>query len=289
VVSGNYRAVVEYDGTCYSGFQIQPDRPTIQGELERALQRITQEDVTVIGAGRTDAGGHARGQVISFRTAWRHDCETLQRAMNAVLPRDISLRELSPAADCFHARFSATSRAYIYSVYEGRVRAPLMERFAYHVAVPLDLEAMGRAAACLEGEHDFAAFGQPPIGTNTVRVVYRARWDAGVAKDSGGCVPSPIRPSQFEIEANAFLRGMVRRLVGTLLLVGSGLLTEDGLREILASRDISRAGVPVPACGLCLWRVCYDSRVDEISYDQDAPLRYVTGHDGQDDGLGLAR
>jgi len=289
VVLGNYRAVVEYDGTGYSGFQVQPDRPTIQGELERALWRITQEDVTVIGAGRTDAGVHARGQVISFRTAWRHDCETLQRAMNAVLPRDISLRELSPAEECFHARFSATSRVYVYSIYEGQVRAPLMERFAHHVAVPLDLEAMARVAACLEGEHDFAAFGQPPVGTNTVRVVYRARWDAGGAKEGGGCVPSPIRLSRFEIRANAFLRGMVRRLVGTLLLVGSGLLTEDDFRGILASRDISRAGAPVPACGLCLWRVCYDDKAGEISYDQDAQLRYVTGHDGQDDGLSLAR
>jgi len=266
VVVRNYRAVVEYDGTGYSGFQIQSGKPTIQGELERALRQITQEDVRVIGAGRTDAGAHARGQVISFRTGWSHGPEALQRAMNAVLPREISLREASEADERFHARFSATSRLYTYNIYESDVRAPLLERFAYHVPSALDLGAMDRAAACLVGEHDFAAFGQPPLGTNTVRVVYHARWRAKGAVIGGGYKPGAIRLSRFEIEANAFLRGMVRRIVGTLLLVGRGLLTEDGFAEILSSRDIRRAGVPVPAQGLCLWHVRYD---EERSCGQD--------------------
>jgi len=268
----NYRAVIEYDGAGYSGFQIQLDKPTIQGELERALQRITQESVRVIGAGRTDAGAHARGQVISFRTAWPHGCEALQRAMNAVLPRDISLREVSEADDRFHARFSAVSRVYTYNIYEGRVRAPLLERFAHHVPVLLDLEAMDRAAACLLGEHDFAAFGQPPFGTNTIRLVHRARWRVRDAATGGCDDPSVIRLSQFEIEANAFLRGMVRRIVGTLLLVGSGLLTEAGFAEILALRDISRAAAPVPAHGLCLWCVRYDND-RSCGQDVQVPLR----------------
>lgn len=128
----NHRAVVEYDGTAYHGFQVQPGKPTIQGELERALGRITQEPVRINGAGRTDAGVHARGQVISFRTGWSPGSQALQRAVNAVLPRDIAVRDVAVADDDFHARFSARSRVYVYSVYQGLVRMPLLARFAYY-------------------------------------------------------------------------------------------------------------------------------------------------------------
>ena len=251
----SYRATVEYDGTEYSGFQIQVERRTIQGELEKALRRITQDAVRIAGSGRTDAGVHARGQVISFRTGWGHNCAELQRAMNAVLPRDIALRDMVEVADRFHARFSAKSRMYVYNIYTGRVRAPLLQRYSWHVPQEIDLEAMREASMQLEGEKDFAAFGQSPAGDNTVRRVHRAVWRE--KREGFDAFSEQVRFLQFEIEANAFLRGMVRRVVGTLLSVGTGRLTVLELGEVLASCDISRASAPAPACGLCLWRVRY--------------------------------
>ena len=252
------RATVEYDGTEYAGFQLQRDRRTIQGELEQALKRVSGQAARVHGAGRTDAGVHARGQVISFRVAWAHPLGDLPRAMNAVLPRDIAVRGLAVASDGFHARYSARSRVYRYRVYGGAVRSPLLDRHALYERRPLDVGAMSAAAACLVGRHDLAAFGQSPTGGSTVREVYVAKW-------STAGQPEVI---EFEIEANAFLRGMVRRIVGSLLQVGSGVLTAEGLAQVLGSRDIARTAVRVPACGLCLERVTYG---DE-ERDQDDAL-----------------
>jgi len=255
----NYRAVVEYDGSAYGGFQIQARRATIQGELERVLQQITQEPVRVHGAGRTDAGVHARGQVISFRTTWSRGCDDLQRALNALLPRDIAVRELATADERFHARYSAASRVYLYHVYSSCVRSPLLDRYAYYVASPPDIEAMNCAAALLVGERDVAAFGQAFNERGaTIRQVQKAVWRrVGEAYPLWGACQADV--AQFEIEANAFLRGMVRRVVGTLLAVGGGMLSVEGFAEILASREISRAAPPAPACGLCLWQVHYDT------------------------------
>lgn len=253
----NYRAIIEYDGTAYGGFQIQATRATIQGELERVLQQITRETVRVHGAGRTDAGVHARGQVISFRTAWLHGCDDLKRALNALLPRDIVVRELTAADDRFHARFSAVSRVYLYHVYTDSVRSPLLDRYAHYVALPLDIGAMNRAAALLVGERDVAAFGQAFRSQGaTIRRVYGAEWRKreGAYPWGGLCSASFL---EFRIEANAFLRGMVRRVVGTLLSVGSGALNVEDFDAILVSREIDRAAAPAPACGLCLWQVYY--------------------------------
>ncbi len=265
MVMRNYRATVEYDGTDYCGFQIQVNHPTIQGELERALRRVTQEFVRVNGAGRTDAGVHARGQVVSFHAAWDHDCQALQRAVNANLPQSIAIREVAIVPEDFHARFSAASRTYVYSLYCSPVRFPLLDRFAHRLSRPLQVGAMEEAARSLQGWHDLAAFGQPPYGENTVRWVERAEWHRAAgnrALSQGGCFDTtPIELLQFKIEANAFLRGMVRRIVGTLVLVGMGSLNTRDFKEILLSQDISRAGPPAPACGLCLWQVRYGERV----------------------------
>ncbi len=238
-------AVVEYDGTDYLGFQIQAQGRTVQGEIERALAAVTQEEVRVVGAGRTDAGVHAQGQVIAFSTAWRHPTEELQRALNAVLPADIAVRELRPVAESFHPRFDAVSREYRYVVLNQPLRSPLARRFAYHFPWPLDVAAMNEAAGTLVGSHDFASFGRAPQGDNTVREVYCAQW-------------TPEEPFvYFDIVANAFLYRMVRSLVGTLLLVGTGELSPDGFEEILRSADRDRAGQVAPAHGLCLIKVNY--------------------------------
>lgn len=238
-------AVVEYDGTDYLGFQVQAQGATIQGEIERALAAVTQEEIRVIGAGRTDAGVHAQGQAVAFSTAWRHPVEELQRALNAVLPKGIAARELRPVAEGFHPRFDAVSREYRYTVLNQPLRSPLARRFAYYFPQLLDVAAMNKAAGVLVGGHDFAAFGRAPQGDNTVREVYQAQW-------------TPERPFvYFDIVANAFLYRMVRSLVGTLLSVGTGELSPAGFEEILRSADRSRAGQVAPAYGLCLMRVNY--------------------------------
>jgi tRNA pseudouridine38-40 synthase len=224
---------------------VQARGPTIQGELELALAQATQRKVRVIASGRTDAGVHALGQVIAFAVPWRHPLEELQRALNALLPEDIVVRELSLAEANWHPRFSARSREYLYRVLNQPLRSPLLARYTCHVNVPLAVEAMGEASQRLIGVHDFAAFGHAPQGDNTVREVYRATWQAQDAE------------LHFEIEANAFLTGMVRSLVGTLLLVGSGRLGVEDFVEILRSRDRSRAGSPAPPQGLYLVRVNY--------------------------------
>ena len=238
-------AVVEYDGTDYLGFQLQAQGPTVQEEIERALAAVTQEEIRIIGAGRTDTGVHARGQVIAFSTAWRHPIEQLQRALNAVLPGDIAVRELRLVAKDFHPRFGAVSREYRYTVFNQPLRSPLARRCAYHFPRPLDVAAMNEAAGTLMGTHDFASFGQAPQGNNTVRRVYRVQCT----------LEEPF--IYFDIVANAFLYRMVRRLVGTLLLVGTGELSPDGFGEILRSADRDRAGQAVPAHGLCLMKVNY--------------------------------
>ncbi|MBN1402029.1 MAG: tRNA pseudouridine(38-40) synthase TruA [Anaerolineae bacterium] len=253
----NHRAVVAYDGTGYSGFQIQRDRRTIQGELEGALRRVTSSPTRVVAAGRTDGGVHAYGQVVSFHTDWRHGPEALQRALNAALPRDISVRDVEPVAESFHARYSARGRVYVYNLYSGPVRIPPLDRFALYVGHPVELGPMRQASASLLGQHDFAAFGQAPSGSNTVRRVDAAAWlEQEWPLDEGQALAHVAR-LRFRIEANAFLRGMVRRIVGTLLWVGSGRLRPAEFNAILRAADISRAGPPAKACGLSLWHVNY--------------------------------
>ncbi len=238
-------AVVEYDGTGYHGFQVQAQGATIQGEIESALAAVTQEEIRIVGAGRTDAGVHARGQVVAFTTAWRHPVEELQRALNAVLPQDIAVRRLEGVAAGFHPRFDAASREYRYTILNQPLRSPLARRFAYHYPHPLDAAAMNQAAGALVGSHDFASFGRAPQGDNTVREVHLAQ-----------CASE--KPFvHFDIVANAFLYRMVRSLVGTLLLVGTGELSPAGFEDILRSADRSRAGQVVPAQGLCLMKVNY--------------------------------
>ena len=239
------RAVVAYDGTDYSGLQRQANGPTVQAALEAALARVSQEAITVLAAGRTDAGVHAAGQVIAFDTAWRHGLDDLHRALNAVLPADVAVQKVEQAAPDFHPRYDAHSRCYRYTVYNAPVRCPLTRRYSLHVTASLDVVAMQQAAQSLVGERDFATFGQPPQGKITVRRVLAAEW--------GGEMPRLT----FDIEANAFLYRMVRSIVGTLLQVGRGGMDVEEFVAALASCDRSRAGPTAPPHGLCLMEVKY--------------------------------
>lgn len=214
----------------------------MQGELERALATVCDEPVRIAGAGRTDAGVHASGQVMSFRTASALDGAKLGRGVNALLPWDIAVSALEPCGDEFHARFSATGRTYEYRLRIGPDRDPL-ERWAHHHPAALRLDAMQEASLALIGRADFAAFAS---GAGGVRTVRRAEW----ARDG--------ELLRFVIEADAFLRGMVRAIVGTLLWVGRGKIDVERFGEIVRSKDRAQAGPNAPARGLCLTNVAYD-------------------------------
>lgn len=244
--------VLEYDGTDFHGFQLQVGQRTVQGELEAALRRITGEPIRVAGAGRTDAGVHASGQVASFRMGSDLPVEQLVRALNGVLPPDVVVRSGREVPPEFHARFSARSRAYRYSIWNARTPTALCRRYTYHWRGPLDVVAMDLAARTLVGTHDFASFagatGEPQgerRGT-TIRTVFRAE-----CRRVGELVC-------FEISANAFLAHMVRNMVGTLLWVGSGRIDLAGFAAVLAARDRRVAGPTAPARGLCLIGVEYE-------------------------------
>lgn len=241
-------AQVEYDGTDFFGFQIQTSKRTVQGEIERALEVISGVKTRVVGAGRTDRGVHASGQVISFETAWRHGLSDLHRALNAVLADDVAVQALRLAPEGFHPRFSGRKRAYRYTILIRPWRSPLERRTAWHLTRELDVDRMAEASDCLVGTHDFATFGQPPQGENTVRTVFRAEWQAAGSR------------VLFDIEANAFLYRMVRTIVGTLVLVGWGRVSPREFKEMLQARDRSLIKQVAPAHGLCLMRVDYEAR-----------------------------
>jgi tRNA pseudouridine38-40 synthase len=239
-------AILEYDGTEFVGFQSQKygHLRSIQDEFERALAECAGKQVRIVGGGRTDAGVHASGQTASFKIEWPYDLDTLQRALNAKLPRDLAVKALREVQDDFSARYSARSRTYRYTVLNTPVRSPLQERYALWVSSPLDVEPMQAAAHVLVRRKDFGAFGTPPRGDNTVREIKQARvWREG----------SHV---MFEFEADAFLYRMMRRLVGSLLKVGLGQIGVGEFQEMVERKR--RAGDSAPPHGLVLVQVRYD-------------------------------
>jgi tRNA pseudouridine38-40 synthase len=245
-----YRARLAYDGTAYLGFQRQGgNTPTVQRAVEGAIGAVTGfERVTVIAAGRTDTGVHAVGQVIAFDVDWDHADEALLRAVNANLPDDIALQDIRQQVG-FHPRFDALSRRYRYHVVQSARPQPLLRNLAWEVRHRLDLEPMQAAAEMLVGRRDFAAFGTPPQGSNTIREVIVSRWD-GQAQPYGVLLV-------YTIEANAFLYRMVRRIVGTLVEVGRGALSLEEFAELIRRADLSLVKITAPPRGLILERVRY--------------------------------
>lgn len=240
------RILVEYDGTDYAGFQRQTNAPTIQAELERALQQCLKQKTVVIPAGRTDAGVHATGQVCKFRMTSRIPVDRIPLALNRLLSDAIVVRSAREVSERFHPRFDATSRVYRYTIDNQAIRSALRRRYAHHVARRLDVHSMQRAARALVGTHDFASFqasGSEMGGT--VREISRVE-----CARRGGLVA-------ITIEANAFLYQMVRNIVGTLIEIGLGERGADEMPDILAARNRRAAGPTAPAHGLCLLRVKY--------------------------------
>jgi tRNA pseudouridine38-40 synthase len=242
----NVRITVEYDGTCYAGWQVQKGKTTIQGELGRAVREITGERTTIYGAGRTDAGVHAKGQVAHFHTSSRMPCERMVHAINAHLPPDIAVIDVCDAPPDFHSQYSATGKVYTYTILNRDVKSALKRNFAVLVKSPLDVNLMRQAAVHIEGRHDFRAFcTESRLKKNTVRTLRSLQIS--------------VRDDEivFTVSGDGFLYNMVRTIVGTLMLVGRGLLAPDDVARIVASCDRRKAGPNAPAKGLCLVRVEY--------------------------------
>ncbi|MBI2859536.1 MAG: tRNA pseudouridine(38-40) synthase TruA [Chloroflexi bacterium] len=237
--------VVEYDGTGYCGFQFQPGLPTIQGELEKAIGKLTGERRRVFGASRTDTGVHAWGQVASFNTGSVLDTETIVQAMNHYLPEDISVKEAHKVPLSFNVRRKATSREYEYRILNSRTRSPLRNWRLYHVWRSLDFKAMSAACGLLAGKHDFASFVTDYEKGETVRTVL----EATLHKGDDTLV--------FRILADSFLPHQVRNTVGTLVQIGLGKLAPGHISRLIQSRKPGMAGPTAPAHGLYLNRINY--------------------------------
>lgn len=245
--------IVEYDGTGYHGFQLQANVPTIQGEMEKALWKLTQERIRVTAASRTDAGVRAKGQVVSFRTKSSLPLQTFIKGLNYYLPEDIAVKAAYRVSESFNVRRSALSREYNYYILNSLTRSPIKRDFSYLVAGHLDIEAMNEACQALIGKHDFASFASY-LGIeikNTLRTVYRAE----IQKNSEVVI--------FNMLANSFLPHQVRNTIGALIRVGLGKMTIDEFRSIIEAKKVSLAGPTAPAHGLCLMRINYPYRFEE--------------------------
>lgn len=261
------KLTLAYDGTAYAGWQIQPDRTTVQGVLEAAIERITHKPTRTLASGRTDAGVHALGQVVGFRTDSKLSPETLQRALNAELPRDVAVLDVACVGDDFHPIRDAITKRYRYVIHDGPVRDVFARHYAWQVKQPLDAQAMAHAARGLMGRHDFSSFEsagaprQDSIRTITDISVCRSPQQPPQA----ACGFAMNRAGQggqnniilIEVEADGFLYNMVRAIVGTLVEVGRGKQSESWPAEAMAATDRSKAGPTAPPQGLFLVRVDY--------------------------------
>lgn len=244
----NIKLIVEYDGTNYHGFQRQPDfhGPTLQGTLEAKLEQITGHPVNLAMAGRTDAGVHALGQVVNFRSTTRVPMDKMPKALNSLLPRDIRVKHAETVAEDFNARFSARWKRYIYTIDNSQIASVFTRLYSYHVPQPLNILAMQYAACLMQGKHNFKAFcatGSP------VKSYVR-----NLMKCEIGHEGSLIR---ITCEADGFLYNMVRIISGTLVDVGKGKIDADAIPEILESGQRAQGGVTAPPQGLCLMHVEY--------------------------------
>ncbi len=243
----NIKLVLSYDGTDFHGWQRQPEHRTVQQVLEEALGRLTGFEPATNASGRTDAGVHALGQVVHFYTASRHAPEVFVKALNALLPHDVRIREAREMPQAFHATLDAEAKLYRYVIDNGRVADPFQRRYSHHVFQPLDVAAMNRAADPLRGRHDFHSFETHwPNRTSSVRTITHIAVDR---------VNSFVR---IDVEADGFLYNMVRSITGTLVLVGTGRWPESRVAEALAAEDRREAGPTAPPQGLFLVRVRYE-------------------------------
>ncbi len=240
------KLTIEYDGTQYHGWQVQPNGITIQEVLEKKIEMMTRQSVRLIGSGRTDAGVHALGQVAHFQTDSAIPVEGFRRGLNSLLPPDITIISAEEADSRFHAQYGAQRKTYLYLILNRENPSALYRNFAWHIPGSLSMASMEEASACLVGKKDFTSFQGANTDTeDPVREVFRAAWSR--KKDF----------LRFQIEADGFLKHMVRNVVGTLVDVGKGKISPQDYGRILDSRDRRQAGMTAPARGLYLVEVAY--------------------------------
>ncbi|HEY1676120.1 MAG TPA: tRNA pseudouridine(38-40) synthase TruA [Candidatus Sulfotelmatobacter sp.] len=249
----NLKLILSYDGSEFSGWQVQPDANTVQGTLASAIGRITGEKVLPQGSGRTDAGVHALAQVVTFVTESSVPTENFVKALNDVLPASVRVLEAVEVPAGFHARHSARAKTYRYRIYRSAICPPFLARYVWHYPYPLDVKAMAQAAGLVAGERDFTSFAavDPERGSggeavSNVRTIFSSAWELTGEE------------LVYTVRGSGFLHHMVRNLVGTFILVGKGTLQPDGVTEILQARSRSAAGATAPASGLCLVGVEYE-------------------------------
>jgi len=249
-----YQLIIAYDGTEYSGFQRQKDLSTVQGELEKALRKIGWCGETILAAGRTDAGVHATGQVVTFSHEWQHTLEELQAAVNHYLPNSISVKNVSLRQENFHPRYNAISREYTYGILVADSRDPQKERFMWRVDRDTDWEAVFCSAELFYGEHDFRSFGRPlSRGGSTIRTVTESKW---IEQETG--------EYYYHITANAFLYHMVRRIVFVMMALGCGRVKHEVLRQAMAAGNGGKIPPGIaPAHGLTLVKVQYNDNKED--------------------------
>lgn len=245
----NIRIIIEYDGTNYNGWQMQKNAPSVQEEIQKAIRKITGEDVNLTGAGRTDAGVHAKGQTANFITKSRIPGEKFAWALNSVLREDIVIKESKEVPLDFHSRYDAKSKIYSYTIHKGLFPPAIMRNYVYHVnyGSKIDMEKMRKAAEYLTGTHDFKAFmaaGSKVV--NTVRTIYSIK------------IEENDEYIKIYYHGNGFLYNMVRILTGTILYASIGKLNVDDIPDIIEKGERELAGITVPAHGLCLEKVYYD-------------------------------
>src|SRR6266567_2109316 len=248
----NLKLILAYDGTDFSGWQVQPECSTIQGTLASAIGRITGEKVLPQGSGRTDAGVHALAQVMTFVTESSVPTGNFVKALNDILPASVRVLEVAEAPAEFHARHSARAKTYRYRIYREAICPPFLARYVWHYPYPLDVEKMAEASALVVGEHDFTSFaavdperGRENAPASNVRKIFSSSWE---------CRGEEL---VYTVRGSGFLHHMVRNLVGTFILVGKGTLQVEDVASILDARNRSAAGATAPASGLYLVRVEY--------------------------------
>jgi tRNA pseudouridine38-40 synthase len=248
----NLKLILSYDGSEFAGWQVQPDAVTVQGTLASAIGRITGEKVLPQGSGRTDAGVHALAQVVTFVTESSVPTANFVKALNDILPASVRVLEVQEAAADFHARHSARGKIYRYRIYRAAICPPFLARYVWHYPYPLGEEAMGLAAALVEGEHDFTSFaaadperGRDGAPVSNLRHILSSSWE----RQGDEFV--------YTVRGSGFLHHMVRNLVGTFILVGKGTLQAEDVTRILEARNRSVAGATAPASGLYLVNVEY--------------------------------
>jgi len=248
----NLKVILTYDGAEFSGWQVQPDAPAVQGTLASAIGRITGEKVLPQGSGRTDAGVHALAQVVTFVTESSVPTENFVKALNDILPASVRVLEVTEAPPEFHARHSARAKTYRYRIYRAAICPPFLARYVWHYPYPLDEQVMAQAAARVVGEHDFTSFaavdrerGRDQEPAPNVRRIFSSAWERTAEE------------LVYTVRGNGFLHHMVRNLVGTFILVGRATLQGEDVTRILEARNRSAAGATAPASGLYLVNVEY--------------------------------